>query len=222
MIVGILGILKAGAAYVPIDPEYPGERINYVLEDTSAPMVITTKQSRFKLTATIRCEAIELDTDWAEISQQPIGNIKDKPDLGQLAYVIYTSGSTGRPKGVMIEHRSLAASMIARKEYYRELGSVFLIPSFAFDSSVAAIFGTFITGGRLLLCKEEATKDPAASSKRPARIEHHSLRTFLLSFSITRRFIKRICLIKGDRRRRKAGHTTGISALQSDQQRAII
>jgi amino acid adenylation domain-containing protein len=158
MIIGILGILKAGGAYVPIDPTYPDERIEYVFSDTLAKFVITTSDLKTRLQNI--GELIILDEDWTEIEKMSEELIFSDIRQNHLAYIIYTSGSTGKPKGVMIEHKGFAASTLARKSYYGNLGAVLLIPSFAFDSSVAVIFGALTTGGKLILCKSELIKDP--------------------------------------------------------------
>ena len=160
MIVGILGILKAGAAYVPIDPSYPLTRINYLLRDIQPSLVVTSKTVRMRLAYFDSIEICELDTAsevYREESDEDPG-CKILPD--QLAYIIYTSGSTGYPKGVMVEHGSLYASTITRIKYYKEFGSVLLIPSFSFDSSVAVIFGTIASGGTLVLCHDSEIKSP--------------------------------------------------------------
>ncbi|MCH6234724.1 non-ribosomal peptide synthetase [Cognataquiflexum rubidum] len=158
MIIGIFGILKAGGAYVPIDPTYPDERIEFVFSDTHAETILTTSDLKSKLQKAKG--VIQLDEDWPEIEKMPDELISLDIRQNHLAYVIYTSGSTGKPKGVMIEHKGFAASTLARKSYYGNLGTVLLIPSFAFDSSVAVIFGTLTTGGKLILCKSELIKNP--------------------------------------------------------------
>lgn len=158
MIIGILGILKAGGAYVPVDPTYPDERIAYVFSDTQANLVLTTSDLKTRLQNDV--ELILLDEAWPEVERMSEELIPLDIRQNHLAYIIYTSGSTGKPKGVMIEHKGLAASTLARKSYYKNLGSVLLIPSFAFDSSIAVIFGTLTTGGKLILCKSELIKDP--------------------------------------------------------------
>ncbi|HET9277763.1 MAG TPA: condensation domain-containing protein, partial [Flavitalea sp.] len=107
MIVGLLGILKAGAAYTPIDPDYPEDRISYMLQDTGAALAIGSKTARSKLEGIETLQIIDIESDWALIEKESKQNLSfnSKPD--SLAYVIYTSGSTGKPKGVMIEHRSV-------------------------------------------------------------------------------------------------------------------
>lgn len=159
MMVGILGILKAGGAYVPIDPEYPQDRISYMLQDTGASLILSSKEARSNLPLNKDREVIEIDTEWGNISKNSKHAVSTSLSPHHLAYVIYTSGSTGTPKGVLIEHRSLVASTLSRNSYYDSFGNVFLIPSFSFDSSVAVIFGTLLTGGRLILCEDQLIKE---------------------------------------------------------------
>lgn len=151
MIVGILGILKAGAAYVPIDATYPQERITWILENSQTPVLLTQQTLQSKLPAH-STRVICLDTDWEVITQQSSENPRTQVTPNDLAYIIYTSGSTGKPKGVQITHRNLVHSTSARINYYQEpIGCFLLLSSFAFDSSVAGIFWTICTGGTLLL-----------------------------------------------------------------------
>jgi non-ribosomal peptide synthetase component F len=99
MIIAILAILKAGGAYVPIDPDYPAERIQYILDDTNAKIVLSSQAASTKLRASASVEILELDNDWDVISREPLDNLEKPNERNQLAYVIYTSGSTGKPKG---------------------------------------------------------------------------------------------------------------------------
>jgi non-ribosomal peptide synthetase component F len=107
--VGILGVLKAGCAYVPIDPEYPEERIRFMLKDTGSNIIISSRECIEKLPALEDYTKIEIDTDWKLISEQS----KDKLSVGikpdDLAYIIYTSGSTGWPKGVMVTQKNVVS-----------------------------------------------------------------------------------------------------------------
>ena len=112
MVIGLLGILKAGATFVPVDPNYPEDRISYMLEDTAAALVVSSRASRSKINTDSTVEVIELDGDAAAISQQPTTNLSNHTDATQLAYVIYTSGSTGKPKGVMIAHTSVVNLLV--------------------------------------------------------------------------------------------------------------
>ncbi|MEP7253816.1 MAG: amino acid adenylation domain-containing protein, partial [Ginsengibacter sp.] len=158
MITGILGILKAGAAYVPIDPEYPEERINYILEDTSARFIVTNVATAQKLSKNSNFSILELDTEADKISAQPDKNLNLNIEPDSLAYVIYTSGSTGKPKGVMIEHVgiiNLALSQIDAFGLKPGMKSL-QFASFGFDASTSEIFCTLLSGGVLIQCSKES------------------------------------------------------------------
>ncbi|HYC28666.1 MAG TPA: condensation domain-containing protein, partial [Chitinophagaceae bacterium] len=107
IVIAMLGILKAGAAYLPIDPDYPSERIGYMLKDSNASVVLSNDAHRSRIPADYAGQVVALDTDSEQIRLQPMLRPLKLPALADLAYVIYTSGSTGTPKGVMIEHSSL-------------------------------------------------------------------------------------------------------------------
>ncbi|RPH96825.1 MAG: amino acid adenylation domain-containing protein, partial [Calditrichaeota bacterium] len=154
MIVGILGILKAGAAYVPMDPDYPAERLSYILNDSGAGIVLTQKHLLDKLPET-GAEIICLDEDWDAISQENDGNVRRALSCKNLAYMIYTSGSTGRPKGVTITHQSATALVTWGIENYRQeqVNGFFFSTSICFDVSVFEIFVTLCGHGRLIMGK---------------------------------------------------------------------
>ena len=163
MIIGILAILKAGGAYVPIDPRYPKEHITHVIEDAMLQHVLI--QEKFQALIPAQMKRFLLDAQWDEISDQKLDSLESIVFPGNLAYVIYTSGSTGKPKGVGVTHRNVVHSTLARLNYYQEpVDGFLLLPSIAFDSSVAGIFGTLCQGGRLVLVSEEAILDPIALS----------------------------------------------------------
>ncbi|MEJ7675703.1 MAG: condensation domain-containing protein [Chitinophagaceae bacterium] len=155
MVVGILAILKAGCAYVPIDPEYPEERMDYILKDTNAKIVVSSKGSYSKLQASASVEVIEIDKDWPVISTQPADNVQTNVQPHHLAYIIYTSGSTGKPKGVMIEHKSIVHYLLNNRTRYineKEKGSgSFIHLSYTFDASLTAMFMPLISGKSVIL-----------------------------------------------------------------------
>ena len=159
LIVSLLAILKAGAAYLPIDPNYPLERQRYVLNDAKVSLLI----SHSALVAQIELSDIEIlsvdDTvRYADYSHENC-NSAVMPD--NTAYIIYTSGSTGQPKGVLVSHANLLQSTLARHHHYSQaVGCYLLLSSFAFDSSVAGIFWTLTQGGSLCLPIETEAKDP--------------------------------------------------------------
>jgi amino acid adenylation domain-containing protein len=156
MIVGVLGVLKAGAAYVPLDPNYPRERLNLILRDAGVSLVLSQEKLAGLLpefSGSVLC----LDTDWQEISTECAANPIPVTTAESLAYVIYTSGSTGTPKGVMIAHRSLVNfTMNANADY--GLGSADKVLQFAslnFDTSAEEIFPCLAAGGTLVLRTDE-------------------------------------------------------------------
>lgn len=160
MIVAILGIIKAGAAYVPLDPAYPRERLAFMLEDTQAPILLTQKHLVAGLPPH-QARVVCLDSDWDTIARENDTDpgVQLSPD--NLVYIIYTSGSTGKPKGVLVTHANLAHSIAARSAYYPGTVSGFvLLSSFAFDSSVAGIFWTLCQGGTLLLPEQGVEQEP--------------------------------------------------------------
>lgn len=154
MVVAILGVLKSGAAYIPIDINYPESRIKFILEDTNSKFIITKHDffSKYKIT---QVEMVDFKTLASEIENLENSNPSIQTEGKNLAYIIYTSGSTGKPKGVMVEHKQLLASTLARNNYYSPIGTAFLVPSFSFDSSVAILFWSLTTGGKLLICSDE-------------------------------------------------------------------
>ena len=157
MIIGLLAILKAGCAYLPIDPEYPAQRIDFMLDDSKVKLMLTSKklkQSFENFNGTL----LSIDDQYSERDSSTI--TFPEPAQDNLAYVIYTSGSTGNPKGVPISHKNIINSTEGRLTFYRNNPSVFLLmSSFAFDSSKAGIFWTLCTGGTLLISKKHAEQD---------------------------------------------------------------
>jgi amino acid adenylation domain-containing protein len=158
MVIALLAVLKAGGGYVPLDPGYPGERLAHMLADSGARVLVTQPRLSGKLAGRLAgAEEVVVDGSWDDgpVDLPPAPTAPDN-----LAYVIYTSGSTGRPKGVLVSHRSLVASTLARLSCYPEVPSAFLLlSSFAFDSSVAGIFGTLCGGGRLVVTPAGLAED---------------------------------------------------------------
>ena len=159
MVIAILGILKAGAAYVPIDPDYPQSRIDFILQDTKTPVLLTSAAMRDRPALSDRLTVTCLDEQWDEVTGHNIGNPTRRARPENLAYVIYTSGSTGKPKGVMVEHRNLINSSKARINLYHSECTLF-ISSIAFDSSVAAFWGTLLQRGRLVVIGRATLLNP--------------------------------------------------------------
>ena len=162
MIVSVLGILKAGAAYVPIDPEYPEERIHYMLADTAAAIIISSKENITKLPNTHGIEIIDLKGDWPVISKQSADNLQIVPDPNNLAYVLYTSGSTGKPKGVRMPGSGLVNLLSwQQKQFSNKNRRVLQFASLNFDVSFQEIFSTLCFGSELYLISSDRRKDIA-------------------------------------------------------------
>src|SRR5829696_8993657 len=156
MVVGLLGILKAGGTYVPLDPAYPEERLSFMLEHAKAPVVLTQERLVEGLPDKHRTKVVRLDADSPIIARKAEENVASRATADNLAYVIYTSGSTGKPKGVMIEHCALSSYVAAAIAAYEMTASdrVLQFASLSFDASVEEIFPTLTCGGALVLRSE--------------------------------------------------------------------
>ena len=161
MVVSIYGIIKSGGAYVPIDPEYPPDRLTYVIQDTNIPVVLTQTHLANRLPENVT--AIHLDADWEMISRQSDVNLTHSTTPGNLAYVIYTSGSTGRPKGVMNEHRGIVNRLIWMQEEYQltPADRVLQKTPYGFDVSVWEFFWPLLYGAALFVAQPGGHRDSA-------------------------------------------------------------
>jgi amino acid adenylation domain-containing protein/non-ribosomal peptide synthase protein (TIGR01720 family) len=172
LIVGILGIHKAGGAYLPLDPTHPQERLATLIEDSQAPILLT-QQRLVDTLPTSWAMVVCLDADWELISALPTSPPVCHVTGDNLAYAIYTSGSTGSPKGVLVTHQNLVRSTQARLVYYQQPSSNFLLlMSATFDGSVAGIFWTLCQGGMLALLPDSLQRDVFQIAERIAR--HYS------------------------------------------------
>ncbi|HEX7721553.1 MAG TPA: amino acid adenylation domain-containing protein [Pyrinomonadaceae bacterium] len=155
MLVAILGVLKAGGGYVPLDPKYPRERLQFMIEDATLAMVITKSELAADLAdgATLLC----IDRDWEVIASHSDENTAANAAPNNVAYVIYTSGSTGNPKGVAIEHHSLASFARAATGAYRitDKDRVLQFASLSFDLSAEEIYPALTQGATVVLRTEE-------------------------------------------------------------------
>jgi len=160
MVVALLGILKAGAAYLPIDPAYPVDRISYLLEDAQAGALLTQKRLLSRI-SNLQSNIVCLDSDWDSINRYGESNpvVPLVPD--NLAYVIYTSGSTGKPKGAMIPHRGICNRLLWMQDAYKLncSDSVLQKTSFTFDVSVWEFFWPLMTGACLVVAPRGAHHD---------------------------------------------------------------
>ncbi len=163
MMVGILAVLKAGGAYLPISPSYPEERIRYMLEDSGTSLLLTKeggygKKFEFSLDLTI------LDLDDRSLYMGDGSNLDPVNDSGSLAYVIYTSGSTGKPKGAMIEHYSVInrLSWMQNKYPIGKEDTILQKTPYTFDVSVWELFWWFFVGSKVCFLEPGGEKDPGA------------------------------------------------------------
>lgn len=156
MIVGLLGIMKAGGAYLPLDPSYPVDRLNYMVSDSGITVLLSQKKIAHRL-PTHRCEVIWLDEDWDEILKESPMKVNSGVHAENLAYVIYTSGSTGNPKGTLLTHRGLSNLAAVQKQVFDiKVGSRILqFSPYSFDASVWEIFMALANGGTLCLMRQE-------------------------------------------------------------------
>ncbi len=159
MIVAIIGVLRSGAAYVPIDPSYPAQRIAYMIDDAAVPVLVTQRHLMDRMPAN-RAKHLILDDATAGDAGGPDDPSRN-PSPSDPAYVIYTSGSTGTPRGVRVTHRNLLYSTAARFRYYDDPVERFLLlSSLSFDSSVAGVFWTLACGGELCIPQHDSHNDP--------------------------------------------------------------
>ncbi|MDJ0508497.1 MAG: amino acid adenylation domain-containing protein, partial [Crocosphaera sp.] len=151
-IIGLLGILKAGGVYLPLDPTYPQERLKFMMEDSHISILLTQEYLNSKLSIK-SLKIINLDTDWEKIEAESFAEVESNITEENLAYIIYTSGSTGIPKGVLINHQALSyhcQNMIAH--YKLNLSDrVLQFASFSFDVSLEQILPTLAVGATLIL-----------------------------------------------------------------------
>jgi amino acid adenylation domain-containing protein len=178
MIIGLLGVLKADGAYVPIDPAYPTERIAYILSDSRLPILLTQQ----KLVAFLpehQARIVYLDSDWEEIATKhelpPISDVTPE----NLAYVIYTSGSTGKPKGVMVAHQGLLNLVFWHQQTFKitSLDKATQLAGTGFDAAVWELWPYLTAGASIYLVKPELLTSPI------------NLRDWLISQKITMSFV---------------------------------
>ncbi len=160
-VIAALAVMKAGGAYLPIDPAYPDERIAYMLEDSGALALLTQKSLRDKAQGYDgKILALEEEENYADGTFAPAPSVSSR----NLAYVIYTSGSTGKPKGVLIEHRSLV-NLCCWQNRYHQVGSADCAAAysgFGFDASLWEIFPFITCGAELHIIAEEIRLSPEA------------------------------------------------------------
>lgn len=161
MLVAVLAVLKAGAAYLPMEPDLPVERLDFMVKDSSARVLITTDAERKTLSG-FKGQVVSLDGDAAEIDAESCNPVPNIASPDNAAYVIYTSGSTGQPKGVVMSHASVVRLLSANEPWYgfNEQDVWPFFHSYAFDVSVWEIWGSLLYGGRLIIVPYGVTRTP--------------------------------------------------------------
>lgn len=160
MIVALLGILKSGAAYLPLDPAFPQDRLQHMRNDTKARIILTDEVSEPALKEALGGEVnlLKLDSQWDEIVAVGAGHTLSKSvDQNALAYIIYTSGSTGTPKGVMVTHKNVVNHNIAAIDIYgiSETDRVMQFSTINFDIFVEEVFPTLMSGATLVMLDQQ-------------------------------------------------------------------
>ncbi|AOY04774.1 non-ribosomal peptide synthetase DhbF [Bacillus subtilis] len=166
MVASMLGVLKTGAAYLPLDPEFPADRISYMLEDAKPSCIITTEEIAASLPDNLAVPKLVLDQ---AVTQEIIKRYSpENPDvsvsLDHPAYIIYTSGSTGRPKGVVVTQKSLSNFLLSMQEAFSlgEEDRLLAVTTVAFDISALELYLPLISGAQIVIAKKETIREPQA------------------------------------------------------------
>jgi len=159
MLITLLAIMKAGAAYIPLDPDYPEDRISFILADTNATLLITSRKYDGKFSNPTGCMLIENASEQSRKLPSTPPNIKVSSN--DLVYILYTSGSTGKPKGVLIEHHNLGNLLYSMFDFpgFSERDILLAVTTIAFDIAGLELFLPLISGATMVLATEEETKD---------------------------------------------------------------
>ena len=178
-LVGLLAVLKAGGAYLPLNPEYPPERISFIIEDSHTRVVLTKSDLLARLPDTA-ARAICLDADWSIISRERGEDLPARAIPANLAYVIYTSGSTGRPKGVLITHRGVTNMIEASIMLFEVTSSsrILQMASLSFDASVLEIFMALLGRATLYLMSRDAI---ASGTELAQALRDHAITTIAIT-----------------------------------------
>ena len=152
MLLAILGVLKAGAAYLPLDPAYPSERLEYMILNSSTPVILTQAHLSNRL-PNVDIQVVCVDEDWSSIARYPEQPPVCDVGAGNMAYIIYTSGSTGKPKGVVLEHRNIVNHTLWFNERFglKPSDRVLQRTSISFDASVWELFSSLTAGATIVL-----------------------------------------------------------------------
>ncbi|MGW0330971.1 amino acid adenylation domain-containing protein [Streptomyces sp. NPDC003011] len=215
LVSALLAVLKSGAAYVPVDPEYPAERIAYMLDDASPALVLVTPATRDAVPAGV--PVLDVTAGHRAPDTDPTDRDRRHPlDCAHPAYVIYTSGSTGRPKGVVVTHRSVAVYLeYARERYPSVAGRTLLHSPVSFDLTVTSLYAPLISGGSVAVT---ALEGPATGAPRPTFLKATPAHLALLGvlpeeFSPTRELVVGGEMLLGESVAELRRHRPGITVI---------
>ncbi|MFL5539303.1 MAG: non-ribosomal peptide synthetase, partial [Longimicrobiaceae bacterium] len=163
MLVALLGVLKAGGAYLPLDPDYPAERLAYMLADSGARVLLTQARLEGRLSAAAGVATVRVDADWPAVAALSAAPLDPGATADDLAYVIYTSGSTGRPKGVEVRHGGVANFLhsLRQEPGMGEGDALVAVTTLSFDIAVLELFLPLVAGGTTVVATREQASDPA-------------------------------------------------------------
>ncbi|MCY7973138.1 non-ribosomal peptide synthetase DhbF [Bacillus spizizenii] len=169
MVASMLAVLKTGAAYLPLDPEFPADRISYMLEDAKPSCIITTEEIAARLPDGLSVPQLVLDQTVTQeiVKRYSPDNPNVSVSLAHPAYIIYTSGSTGRPKGVVVTLKSLSNFLLSMQEAFSlgEGDRLLAVTTVAFDISALELYLPLISGAQIVIAKKETIREPQALAK---------------------------------------------------------
>ncbi len=172
MMIGLLAIHKAGGAYLPLDPDFPQDRLTFMVQDSQATVILTQEKLISHLVVDHDVRIIPIDRMWGEITQQPTTNPHSGVKPENLSYIIYTSGSTGKPKGVMVEHENVVNFFTGMDAVidHEPPGVWLAVTSLSFDISVLELFWTLARGFKVVIYnpkqeRQQTTAQPIAVNK---------------------------------------------------------
>jgi len=197
MMVAVLGVMKAGGCYLPLDPGYPADRLVYMLKDSAAPVLITHAESREQFAAPAGVTVLDLDLTAAELAAQPATRVNSGVVGANLAYIIYTSGSTGKPKGTTLSHAAMCNLIDWHYATLRRGSRAVFFASLSFDVSFHDIFAVLGSGGELHIADEAVRADP---SRLVELIERERIEKIILPVVV----LQQIAADHGDAPRRLA------------------
>ncbi|CAN2255003.1 amino acid adenylation domain-containing protein [Bacillus vallismortis] len=164
MVASMLAVLKTGAAYLPLDPEFPADRISYMLKDAKPSCILTTEEIAARLPDDLSVPQLVLDQTVTQeiVKRYSPGNPNVSVSLAHPAYIIYTSGSTGRPKGVVVTLKSLSNFLLSMQEAFSlgEEDRLLAVTTVAFDISALELFLPLISGAQIVIAKKETIREP--------------------------------------------------------------